>query len=172
MGQSRSDGASAAQIAAPINKALAVIDESQRSMDVKAVEGRGMIKPNNKMALTIALHRQGQRTQHFMISVAFSIRMVELDKAIKVRCGKALPDTYDFFWIEPGGELQPLSSQAELTRYVFTMWWSQPWLVHVVDTTKEGSQSAFKRDFKRMAVSHSSKMLFERFDVNKNGKIV
>ena len=166
----RFDQATDEEIALPVEQAIEVVDKAQRLRDLKRVEDRQMVKPNNKMQVQVVLRRSnnGGQMQKFMLHVAHSIRLVDFDKAVVARCGSAVPESYDYYWIEPGGDLIGLVNQEAFTRFVFTNWCTQPWVVHMLDGT---SQTSLEEATILSSIDKPVSHLFDIYDVNQNGRV-
>ena len=64
-------------------------------------------------------------------------------------------------WLNAGGETIPLVSQRDFDLFASSEWCTMPWVLYVHE---DASQSA-------LALHDMARALFDRFDVNSNGRI-
>ena len=169
------DGATAEDIAEPVEKAVAQADREQRRDDIRRVAERNMVKPNTSMKVKVVIHQHQGPSRNFLFTVAHSIRYVDFDQAIVARCGDALPATHGYYWVDERNDVVPLDNQPDLTQFVFTMWCAQPWVIHAIDTSGKPENSAAYESLinsvRLFACEKAARLLFQRFDVNQNGRI-
>lgn len=158
------DGATESEIAAPIRKAVDQTMKHEVKARSKELDARNMRWPNSQLTLNLTVH-VGEDQYGFLMDVANSVRWVELEKAIRSRCGERLPTKHRFFWVNPGGEVVELNSSASFSRYLLAMWCCHPWEIHA---HAGGSLLGSLRYMSHVSMAST---LFIRYDVNGSGHI-
>ena len=156
--------ASAADILATIDKAVAFADKKSRLK----MDERNMVKSNHMVTLHIVIH-EGKGEQHsYRMTVMASVQFNHMREAIIERLSDRLAPSSKLrlSWLKADGELVELRQEA-WRDYVFAMWCTQPWVVHAHDESKRGGGG----DEVEIPLDRIALSLFERYDLNRNGFI-
>lgn len=144
-----------------VHKAVAFANEEQLASEHQALVARQMVKSNCQLTLQLVWHQRGARRQYVLMDVAASIRLDELTKAVQRRCSRKNP--LRLLWLHPDGETIELDKQSTFDEYVHTMWAVQPWVIHVHDP--------LTLHVDRIALDEKAAVLFDRYDLNGNGRV-
>ena len=150
------DGATRAEIIAPVNKAVGISSKTQDAGRRTQIEGRKMSLPNHFMTIRVEAHLGDDTRKGFLMEVANSVRWGVLEKAIRSRVGPQLPATHRFFWLHPNGDLLELDGSQAFGLLQLEWWCCHPWVIHA----HEGGASLSALRF----ISHArrAKALFDR----------
>ena len=164
MSVTRYDGATADDIADPVRMAIEDVDRHEASARHVELEGRRMVMPTSQVTLRVEVHVGHGRTC-FLMDVANNIRWSELEKAVRGRCGNRLPLEHSFFYLDSNGGLVELNGQPAFSEFVLAMWCSHPWVLHA----HEGGTAL--QELACLIHETSARRLFDRYDVDSDGKI-
>lgn len=147
-----------------IDKVLSFAENARNSKIKTELDDRAMVKGNHMVTMHAVLHRPGQDDQNFRVDVMASAQFANIQKAIIERMGAHWDASWSMrmTWLKDDGA-QIALSQTTWRDYIFTMWCSQPWVVHV--------HQAGPEDVVEMPLERTAWTLFERYDVNRNGVI-
>lgn len=158
-----------------VHKAVAFADKEQQKADMDALYGRRMVRSNCQLTLQIVKHEAHGKLKYFLMDITNSVRLDEFTKAVRQRCGGRLytppgagkgegkPEPLRLLWLHPDGDTIPLEKQSVFEQYVLTMWCRQPWVVHV--------HYPSECPLHPIALSDKAVILFDRYDVNDNGRV-
>ena len=140
--------------------------EERKRVD-KEVSARKTKRFNSLLTLKVVWHAaptadgdtQPERT--FLMETQDSVYLPELTRLVQQRLGVTCK--LRLLWLSKSGETIALDSQRVLERFADREWCSQPWVLHAHEDTKAATQA--------LALTDSAKALFDRYDVNNNGRI-
>ena len=126
-------------------------------------EMRKMWRSNAQVTLKIViLGPDGLPQRQLLVSTTDSLRFGELKKLVQARCGGHHTRQCRLLWLHQSGETIELSQQT-LRHYMLAEWCNMPWTVHVHDP-----QDA---PLERILLADMARVLFERFDINRDRTI-
>jgi hypothetical protein len=145
-----------------IEKAVEYADKLRTESLQQELEDRKMVKCNHMVPLLIVLHI-GEATEHFRLSTVASIQFSYLQAAVAERMGSRWPSSamLRLTWLRYDGVAVELSATS-WREYIFTMWCTQPWVLHAHDAS--AGESA-------MPLRETARLLFNMYDINRNGVI-
>eukprot|EP00966_Prymnesium_polylepis_P303695 7015449-Prymnesium_polylepis.1 len=118
----------------------------------------------------VTLHVECQglngETQHYRMSIRASAQLSKIEEAIIQRIGRHGAKDLRLSWHRSDGAFLKLS-QTTWREYVLSMWLTQPWVVHAHEAHQGAGDSAAIE----LQLDHTAKILFERYDINRNGVI-
>ena len=158
------DEATENDIAAPIRKAVDQTAKYENDAWSKVLDARKMVWPNSQLTLKLIVHT-GDDQHQFLMDVANSVRWVELEKAMRSRCGDRLPAKHRFFWVNPRGNVLELNSSDSFGRFLLSMWCTHPWEIHA------HAGGSVLGSLKYVSHVWLATVLFTRYDVNGSGHI-
>ena len=151
-----------------VNEAIGAADDRLAHKEHEELMSRHMVKSNYQTTLRVVVHEGLVAERHFLMDVTRSISLPELKKAVRLRCGEALPSSLDFqlSWLRHG---EPIALDLPTWReYVFAEWCEQPWVVHAHTISSEARSAASEL---AISLTKTAEHLFERYDVNHNGRV-
>ena len=158
----RFDNASSAEIAKPVNNALAAATKQAEIAAVKETKARRMMLSQQHVNVSVVVHGDdGSEEQRFTVDVIESVRLVELKSAIEAKRGCAL-GSKRLFGIDRAGEVVEIGSSDAFSQFILTSWFMQPWSVHIC---------AEQGVLQTLSIAPMAKFLFDTYDINSNGKI-
>lgn len=157
-GQKHYDGGSALDITATVDKVIKYNDDKRTKKKQQEIEDRHMVRANHQLKMRVVIHgKNGEQRLHLM-ELAASISFQPLKKAVMEKCG--LDAKIHFAFIDADGEVVELNMETWRS-FIREMWCVQPWVIHVhKNNSGEGMQQY-----------HTSKVLFDRYDVNRDGRV-
>lgn len=161
------DGAEDDDIALPVVSALAAADERLKLKSIATIDERKLHRAHTHVAIRLSVHMEEEEPQKFLLSAAESISMANLQQLINERCGLSLrlyegKKEEKIYGILPSGEVVCLSSTEAFHQFAAQMWCTQPWQLHV---------TADKEELQITQVEERASVLFEAYDVNRDGCI-
>ena len=151
-----------------IDKVVDFADKTRTTRMKEELEERKMVKNNHMVTLSVVMHRgAGCDPQNVVrVNVVASAQFAIVQQAILERMGKRWDPAAKLHlsWLKDDG-VQVELSQTSWRDFIFTMWCTQPWVVHA-HATYPGDAAEVG-----MPLHEIARTLFERYDINRNGLI-
>lgn len=163
------DNVSAKVLESTIYRVINSQDSQKKKKKLDELHKRHMVHSHHLHTIHIVLH-EGEERVHFLMDLPASINFSQLRCAVAMRlashfnAGPELAQSLSLKWLHDGEAIE-LNYEIWL-RYVFEMWCAQPWEIHVHHTSGNAPGT---EDYRW--VRHIAKLLFTRYDVNRNGRI-
>ena len=159
--------ASAEDVLSLIDKVLQFADQAREASMKQELDDRKMVKSNNMVTLRVLLH-EGDATQNFRLDVVASAQFAQIQQQFIEQLGarwKEGSHRLRLSWLRDDGSVVELS-QTLWRYFIFTNWCTQPWVVHA-----HTKQQAREQDDVELPLHHVARILFQRYDLNRNGVI-
>lgn len=153
------------QYARVVHDAMDEHDAYVKEAELAELESRRMWRSDAQLSLRLVLlegssAKQQQQQQQLLVDVSDAITFSDLRTVVRRRCGLS-SDRFRLLWLTASGDTVVLD-QKIFRQYVLANW-CQPWTVCVHD---EG-----RGPLEAILLCKRAKVLFERYDVNANGRV-
>ena len=150
------------EVVSMISKAVALADRMRTDTMRRELEERKMVNCNHMVTLHIIYEGAEGGIQHFRLNIMASAQLSKVEEAMIQRMGKRWPRGAKphLSWLRSDGAFLKLT-QTTWREYVFSMWCTQPWTVHLHDASRvHGIGEAASVE---LQLDHTAKILFERY---------